>query len=68
MTILIDTTASSHVPTVPVASLSAPKRSKVPFSELFQSQQERRLCRAAIILGSFATATAIAGVVLVAWW
>jgi hypothetical protein len=68
MTILIDTTTASPALTVPVAAFAAPKRSKLPLRELFESQRERRLCRAAIVLGSLATLTAIVGIVLVAWW
>jgi hypothetical protein len=66
MTILIDTTTSS--PALAVSTVTVPKRSKLPLRELFRSQRERRLCRAAIILGSLATATAIVGIVLVALW
>ena len=66
MTILIDTTASSPVPTVPAFAIA--DRSDVPLRELFQSQRERRLCRAAIVLGSLATVTAIVGIMLLAWW
>jgi hypothetical protein len=66
MTILIDTTITSPAPTT--SAVPVPEHSKVPLRELFQSQRERRLCRAAIILGSLATATAIVGIVLIAWW
>jgi hypothetical protein len=65
MTILIDTTALSPVPTV--SAFTIPERSNLPLRELFQSQRERRLFRAAIILGSLATVTAIVGIMLVAW-
>jgi hypothetical protein len=66
MTILMDATTSS--PALTVSAVTVPERSKLPLRELFRSQRERRLCRAAIILGSLATATAIVGIVLVAWW
>jgi hypothetical protein len=67
MTTIYATTASLDV-IAPLPAVSYPERSHFRFSELLQSQQERRLCRAAIILGSLATITAVVGIILLVAW